>query len=196
MSKNSLIKYIRKYDLELLMLKNVKLEETCMQYRPESLFYDLMRDKNGIIDLTMKNSPHREFAFLYYRKGLKWLTKNFKNTKYCQFKSKILNRDINVPMRKIRLFDSLKKGYLSKGFEKDYIVLLERPLVETRYGVKCSEYSCPEVFMGHHRIGALLSCGVKKADVIIARDIASDSRQCFGKIHNIYKLLSNNESVN
>jgi hypothetical protein len=186
MSKRDSIEYIKKYGLIFDRFSDVNLEEVCVQYRPEIAFHNLMMGENGELDFSMKNSPHYEFAHLYYSKGLKWMEKNFKKTKYFIFRKEILKSHHKVPIGKIRLFDSVKDGYLKKGFEEKYIVILERPLIETRYGIKQNKEMCSEIFLGHHRAAALLALNIKSVKVIIAKDANSNSCHVRGKLHDIY----------
>ncbi|MHA1470264.1 MAG: hypothetical protein ACTSSP_06840 [Candidatus Asgardarchaeia archaeon] len=92
-------------------------------------------------------------------------------------------------MRKIHLLDSIKEGYLRNGYNNNYIVLLDIPLVVSRYNVKNISIKSPEVFMGHHRIGALLALGIDRVRVILAEDEMPGTNQCYGKVHERYKSL-------
>lgn len=169
--------YFKRYGLKIDEIKKVDLTKVYCQYRPDVEY-----------DRIFTNSPHLEFAQHYYNRGLKWLNKNFKNTKYFIFQKDVLQIAPYIPMRKIRLFDSLKEGYLREGYENDYIVILNKPFICTRYGANLLLPS-PEVFIGHHRVGALLALGIKKANVIVAMDREPGKCRCYGKLHNIYKKL-------
>ena len=168
-------RYLKRYGLKIEKIKKVDLTKVYYQYRPDV-----------VCDRILTNSPHFEFAQQYYSKGLKWLNENFQNTKYSIFQKDVLKITPYIPMRKIYLFDSLKDGYLRKGYENDYIVILNNPFVCTRYEVNLSLPS-PEVFIGHHRAGALLALGVEKANVIVAIDDEPGKCRCYGKLHDIYK---------
>ena len=103
-------------------------------------------------------------------------------------RSKFLgNVSTTVPRKKITLFRSIKQGYLRSGHDNNYIVLLNVPLIISRYGVKDILIKSPEVFMGHHRIGALLALGVNSARALLAEDNMPGTRQCYGGIHDRYK---------
>lgn len=180
------IEYIKKYDLEFVRFEDIDLKNTCAQFRPGKEFRNLFIN-NGLVDMRMSNSPHYELSFLYYKNGLKWLKKNYRSTKYYKFKKRVLGKGGHLPVRKMSLFESLKNGYLSQGFENKYIVVLTRPLAETRYRIKCQNYLYPEIFMGHHRVGSLLCFNIDKVKVIVARDIKSGTMKCSGKLHNIYR---------
>ncbi len=169
-------KYIKRYCLEIVKFEKINLNTLYSQYRPDV----------ELEDLKIINSPHLELADLYYKNGFLWLEKNFNRTKYYIFKKNILRIVPHITMRKIRLFESLKKGYLSKGHEKDYIVVLNDPFICTRYGLKNISMLSPEIIIGHHRAGALIALGINKVKVIIARDTKPGSCQCLGKINEIY----------
>ena len=90
------------------------------------------------------------------------------------------------------LLDSLKKGYLRKGYERDRIVVLNKPFICSRYGIKDTAIPSPEIFMGHHRAGALIAMGQNLVEVIIAKDDQPMAHQCYGKLHNAYKRIKYN----
>lgn len=136
-------------------------------------------------DSESLNSPQKELAELFYKNGVDWLKNNYKNTKYFLFQKSILKIKPYVPMKKIHLFESLQRGYLRDGHERDHIVILNDPLLCTRYGSKLSLPS-PEIFMGHHRVGGLLALGIKEAEVIIAADRISGHRTLYGNLHEEY----------
>ncbi len=168
--------YLKRYGLKIEEIKKVDLTKVYYQYRP------------GVdYDRILTNSPHFELAQHYYNKGLKWLNANFKNTKYFIFQKDILKITPYVPVKKMRLFDSLKKGYLGKGYENDRIVILNDPFICTRYALNLSLPS-PEVFMGHHRAGAMLALGQKNVEVIVAVDDMIGTKNCYGRLHDIYSL--------
>ena len=185
---NKVYKYIDRYGLKISSIKKVDLRKSYIQYLcNEVLDSILMID--GVVDRNMLNSPHFELANLYFSNGEKWLVSNYIGTKYHKFKSKVLNREDGLPIRKLRVFDSIKQGYLKKGNEENYIVLLNKPLIETRYGIKSLNLKSPEIFMGHHRSAALLALGINEAKVIIAEDINKGSCDFYGKISKNYKEL-------
>ncbi len=169
--------YIERYGLKIIEFKKVDLNSLYCQYIPE-----VKED-----DRKINKSPHLELSKLYYKHGVDWLERNFKNTKYYAFQKIISSGKYYVPKKKIRLFDSLKKGYLKNGHEREHVVILNKPFAFTRYGVDISLTLSPEIFIGHHRVGALLALGEREAEVIIAKDIRPMTCQCYGKLHNIYK---------
>lgn len=177
---NKTEKYMMRYNLGKVAIKNIDLKVTYFQYHPE---YDE-------IDLSMINSPHYELAKLYYDHGGIWLRRNFNKTRYFLWKSKTAGKEVSFSKKRIFLFDSIKKGYLAGGNRKNYIVVLDKPLIESRYDVSNIKLNSPEVFMGHHRIGALLALGIDRVRVIIAKDNTPGICKCYGKIHNIYNKIA------
>ena len=173
--------YIKRYGLKVVEIKKINLSLTYCQYRPEI----------NVEEIRMVNSPHREFADLYYKHGINWLEDNFHKTKYSNFQKNISGEKQYIPKKKIRLFKSIKKGYLINGYKDSHIVILNKPLIHSRYGVEDTSLETPEIFMGHHRAGALLALGKNKVDVIIAQDIQPGSCQCYGKLHNVYIKIRN-----
>ena len=136
-------KYVKRYGLKIVKIKKVDLSNLYCQYRPGT-----EQEDRKII-----NSPHVEFAKLYYDHGISWLQKRFKDTKYYIFQKKILKIKPYVPKKKINLLSNC----------------------------------VPEIFLGHHRAGALLALGIKKVDVVIAVDNEPGKCKCYGKLHNVYK---------
>ncbi|KKK57815.1 hypothetical protein LCGC14_3050680, partial [marine sediment metagenome] len=134
-------RYVKRYKLKIVEINKINLDSIYCQYHPE------MKLENRI----MNNSPHVELARLYYTKGLNWLEKNFTDTKYYKFQKNILKDYTHVPKKKIRLFDSLKQGYLRSGHEKDHILILNKSFISTRYGLNSVSVFAPEIFIGHHR---------------------------------------------
>lgn len=170
-------KYINRYKLEIIEFKNIDLRRTYAQYNPEYKFPDF----------SMFNSPHHELAQLYYDKGDLWLRKNFHKTKYFSWRKNLTKKELLLSKKIIFLFDSMKIGYLRNGHKKDYIVVLNTPFIASRYNVKNMGLKTPEVFIGHHRIGALLALGETKAEVVIAKDKDPGSKKMYGKLHDAYK---------
>lgn len=139
---------------------------------------------DGKIDTHMIHSPHYKIFKLYFDNGSDWLKSNYKSTDYYEMCTKIFGkRDISVK-KIISMCESIKKGYLRKGYEEEYPTILEKPFAFTRYNreVPMVKY---EIFTGHHRIGALLALGVKRAKVIIGEDSKPSSCYSEGKIHNL-----------
>ena len=183
---SKLDKYIERYGLKIVSIKKVDLRDTYLQYLHNSKLDDLLT-VDGSIDRSMLNSPHFELAHLYYDHGKKWLMKHYKDTKYFQFKNNVLNRTDIVPLKKIGVFDSIRDGYPKKGHEKDYVVLLNEPLIHTRFNVKHIPLNSLEVFIGHHRIAALLALGINEVKVIIAEDIKKGTCDIYGKLSDNYR---------
>jgi len=133
-----------------------------------------------VVGPIMINSPHYEIFSLYRKNGRKWLKQNYVNTQYCKMASSLGKTDYPLKIRK--LFSSLKKGYLRKNFKNRYIVVLNEPFAKSRYG-RDVEDNVPEIFIGHHRAGALLSLDVFNVKVVLAADIMPGTCQSYGKIH-------------
>ena len=177
------IEYIKRYGLSFNHIEEIDLRESYAQYQPEVNYYKLFSSTSS---LSMTDSPHTEIAHLYYENGLKWLTENYKKTKYHKLRKQILQLSGPLPAKKINLFKSMKKGYLRGKFSNAYIVVLKEPLVVSRYNVDIPSLGSPEIFMGHHRVGALLALGINFAKVVIAKDAHPGTCQCYGRIHDIY----------
>ena len=170
-------RYIDRYGLKFIEFKKIDLRTLFLQHRA-----GMDEEYSKLV-----NSPQLELAKLYYDKGTSWLIKNFKKTKYYTFQKEILHIDPHMPMKKIKLFDSVKKGYLRGAHSRDHILILKYPFVSSRYNVHAG--FSPEIFLGHHRAGALLALGRNKADVIVAKDIKCGKRECYGKLHTVYNKI-------
>lgn len=177
---------IRRYGVVKKEIREICLEDTCMQYAPNSgmLYHFCMVD--GELDTRMINSPHFNIFSLYLKHGESWLKSNYKSTDYYRMCIKFLEKK-DAPIKKIiSLCESMKKGYLRSGYEEEYPTILEKPFAFTRYNreVPMVKY---EIFTGHHRIGAMLALEIKKAKVIIGEDMNPSSCYSEGKIHNLCK---------
>jgi hypothetical protein len=183
-------KNLRKYGLVLHNIERRDLSNCYMQSRPNCEYDDgvLGRIENPMRRFSMVNSPHLEFAMLYYKNGKRWMTNNYNKTRYkvmC-FKYK---RKKKFPDGFIDLCNSIKEGYLRNGFNDDYIVLLDEPFAKSRF--KRSVLNLvPEVWSGHHRAGAILALSSINesdsfVDVAIAKDTKPGTMKSSGKIHSI-----------
>jgi len=173
-------KYINRYNLKIVTFSEIDLRNTYAQYRPEY----------NEEDLHMITSPHYELANLFYTKGEKWLRKKFHKTRYAMLKKNISGEIGSISKKKVLLFYSIRKGYLRGPHKNNYIVVLNKPLIVTRYGMKPVLSKSPEIFMGHHRVGALLALGINSAKVIVAEDNNPGSCQCYGSLHDKYKTIN------
>jgi len=167
-------KYIERYGLELIKIEKVDLRTLHTQHR-----HGVNEDDSKII-----NSPQVELANLYYERGLSWLVTNFSKTKYYRFQKDILKNTPCFPMKKVKLFKSIKSGYLRGKHNRDYILILQTPFINSRFSIDAG--FGPEVFIGHHRAGALLSLGINFADVMVAVDKKSGECECYGKLNKVY----------
>lgn len=172
---------MKRYNLGVVKIKEIDLNKIYSQYVPGY-------DKNNF---SMITSPHYELAKLYYKNGDKWLRNNFYKTSYFILKGGGTDKNVIISKKVIFLFNSIKEGYLRGPHKTNYIVVLNKPFIESRYNVKNIKLSSPEVFMGHHRIGALLALGINRAKVVIAKDNTPGICECYGKIHNVYKKIKN-----
>jgi len=133
----------------------------------------------------LSESPHFELASLYIKNGSKWLEKNYKLTLYYKMCKYFLKKNpVNTTLKMIKICDSIKKGYLRKGYENNYIVLLLEPFAISRYNREI-EFLVPEIFSGHHRAAILLALGYKSVKVIIAEDVQKGFCESRGKIHDL-----------
>lgn len=159
-----------------------------MQFAPNSKIIYSFCMIDGELDTHMINSPHYEIAKLYFDNGSSWLRNNYKSTNYYRMCIDFLGKkDVQVE-KIISLCESIKKGFLRSGYEKEHPTVLEKPFAFTRYNreVPMVKY---EVFAGHHRVGVMLAIGMKKAKVIIGEDLNPSSCYSKGKIHNLCKEL-------
>ncbi len=178
---------IERYGIREKEIKKINLEEICIQFTPNSEMINHFFQTNGKMDTRMIHSPHYKIAHLYFENGRDWLEKNYESTDYYKMCIEFLGKD-DAPIKKIiSLCESIKKGYLRSGYEKEYPTILEKPFAFTRYNreVPMVKY---EVFAGHHRVGVMLAIGIKFAKVIIGEDTNPLSCYSEGKIHNLCVL--------
>lgn len=168
---------LEKYGLGISRIADVDLRTLYPQQRPndpQNRFY---------FGDTMDGSPHKEIAKMIIEDGVFEAKKKYRSTRYCQMMRTM--GKINFPDKMLKLISSVREGYLRGKHNLDYIVVLDEPFAETRYGREDVDKSKkPEMWIGHHRAGILLALGRHKAKVIIARD--EQQGGCFtnGKIHN------------
>jgi len=186
--KSKTKKYIDRYGLKIVSIIKIDLRRTHMQYRIDDQLDELLK-VDGVVDRSMLNSPHYKLACLYFNKGREWCETNFKDTDYFKLFNKVLGRVGNVPFRKFDIFDSIKDGYLRDGFDADHIVVLEKPLIISRYGVEDIHLDPMEIFIGHHRASALLALGRNIVDVIIVEDSEPGTCNINGKLSNNYRKI-------
>jgi len=169
-------KFLRKYGLRVGEVKNIDLRETYAQCTPGRPVDSFFGDNGMMID-----SPHVEFAQLYYKHGLKWMKNNYKTTKLYLFKSKLRKKGFAVGM--VDICESIKRGYLHGKHASDHIIVLNTPFCNSRYDLKEDGGRVPEVFAGHHRIGALLALKKFVVPVLFCIDGCPGSKFSQGKIH-------------
>jgi hypothetical protein len=173
-----LAKWLKKYGLKPLIFDTVDLRSCYMQQTPN-------RDQSVFIfkgewDISMLNSPHTEICSLYYEKGKAWLKEHYLETRYFKLKKQL--GKIEFPEKLPGLCDSIKRGYLSGDHKNDYIVVLKEPFAKSRYQRQVKNL-VPEIFSGHHRVGALIASGQYNVPVMVAKDISPGLCFTNGKIH-------------
>jgi hypothetical protein len=179
-----------KYGLRFHKFAQLDVKKCYMQSRPNSEFMDdvlgEVRDPKG--RFSMLNSPHAEFATLYFKHGKKWLKNNYNKTRYKIMQLKYKKKN-NFPDGFLRLCESLKMGYLRRKFDQNFIVVLDEPFAKSRFNRDVPSLS-PEVWSGHHRIGIILALNKinnldSKVKVAIAVDGHPGSLKSAGKIHKL-----------
>ena len=188
--KHAISKSLSKYGLKPYSIEERELKSFYMQARPNHEFMnDVLGDtKSPQKRFSMINSPHFEFATLYYKNGKKWMMNNYDKTRY---KTMCFNykRKKKFPQGFICLCDSVRGGYLRDKYSEDYIVILDESFARSRF--KRSVLNLvPEVWSGHHRIGAILalnSIGISSStvDVVVAKDRTPGTMRSAGKIHKL-----------
>jgi len=175
----SLDRVLDRYGLIRTDIIDCDLRDCYIQYTPNRPIDKFLLSTFG--EPTMANSPHYEIFFLYRQNGRKWLKQNYADTQYCKMALSFGRTDYPSKIRK--LFSSMEKGYLRKNFKHKYIVVLNEPFAKSRY---CRDINndVPEIFMGHHRAGALLALDIFHVKVVLATDAKPGTKQCYGKIHN------------
>lgn len=170
---------LKQFGLNKVKEEEVELNSLYVQDRPNDLFpCHIQRMPNLIY------SPHVLAAEKIIEYGEDWFKKNWKETSYGMMMEHFGKK--NYPEKLPRLIRSIKEGYLRKGFEDDFIVILNEPFARTRYMRldRPREFS-PEILSGHHRAGILLALGKKSATVIVAQDARPGSLFSKGKIHDL-----------
>ena len=182
-------KELHKYGLRLDRFDRVDLKKCYMQSRPNNKFMD---DVLGHIKdperSLMLNSPHLELALLYFRNGKKWMIDHYDHTRYRTMQMKYKKKN-KFPFGFLKLCTSIKSGYLRKGFDSNFIVLLDEPFAKSRFNRDVPNLS-PEVWSGHHRVGAVLALNKisgldSRVKVAVAADRKPGLLRSAGKIHNL-----------
>jgi len=176
--------FLKPYLLKAVEIKKIDLRNCYTQYTPNRLLTDIFTS-NGILDYKMTNSPHFEIFSLYKKYGEKWLRENYQDTKYYKM-FQTMDKYGKLPKKIKKLYESMKKGYLHGKYKDKYIVLLHKPFAKTRYWHDIDNHS-PEVFSGHHRIGALLALEKYVVPVVFAKDTQPGTHYSYGKIHRACK---------
>ena len=169
-------KAIRVYGLEVVGVEPIDLRTCYVFYPPNNGMDDLFGDR------CMELSPHVEICKLYLKQGARWLRRNYQTTRYGQMMDRLGKK--NFPQKIIDICESVREGYLCKGYEGSYIVVLREPFAASRY-LRQIPNRVPEIWSGHHRAAALLAFGRYMVDVLVARDGAPGSKFSVGKVHGL-----------
>jgi hypothetical protein len=102
-----LAKIAESYGLEIVELRDVDLRKCYLQGKPDNPISHLLTTEDKM-DSSLLNSPHYEFARLYFKKGVRWLKNNYETTKYYQMK--LLKGHYKFPKKFSKLCNSMKKG--------------------------------------------------------------------------------------
>jgi hypothetical protein len=167
---------LKKYGLEPVEVRKIDLRNTYTQCTPARPLDDLFGGTGLMVD-----SPHLEFAKLYYEHGLKWMKKKYKTTRFCLFRAKLGKRGFSSGM--VTLCNSIKRGYLHGKYSSDYVIVLNTPFCNSRYNLEKDINRVPEIFSGHHRVGALLALEEFFVPVLFCVDGSAGSCFSLGKIH-------------
>ena len=171
--------FLKRYDLSRKKIKEIDLRDTYMQRTPNRTTQYLLKIANKSTHL-MVFSPHAEIFSMLHQFGESWVEKVFTDTRYYNMVALLGKKEFPKKLKKI--YRSIKKGYLHGKYKDKYIVVLEEPFAKSRY-LRDVKDNVPEVFSGHHRIGALLALGRYNAKVVIAVDNKPGSKYSHGKIH-------------
>lgn len=169
-------KILKRYGLEFVNIRDIDLRTThpqCTPSRPVNSFFG----ETG----SMVDSPHAEFARLYYDHGLKWMKKNYRKTRLCLLRTKLGKQGFDMGM--VKLCDSIKRGYLYGKYSSEHIIVIDVPFCNSRYNLNEDNMRVPEIFSGHHRTGSLLALGKFVVPVIFCSDKFPGSCFSNGKIH-------------
>jgi hypothetical protein len=166
-----------RYNLAVDKIKDIDLRMCFMQQRPNDPMDDILTN------YLMIHSPHYEIAKMYFDFGEKHLKRHFKSTTYYQMCKRFLKKNVHIP-KNVSICNAMKEGYLSGNHKNDHVIVLLEPFAKTRYSRDVPIY-VPEVWSGHHRIGALIALEQYVVPVAIAKDMKPGSRFSEGKIHKL-----------
>jgi len=176
-------KWLKQYALGVQEIKEVDLRQCYMQQRPNHPFDRLLVAEDGSIDSHLNNSPHYGLMKLYVEKGERKARKRFRRTLYYKM-IKMMGRR-KFPDKINLMIPSMKKGYLRRKHEWDYIVVLMESFARSRYGREDVDNLVPEIWTGHHRGAILLALDRPIAKVLVAVDLQPNSCKSAGKIHGL-----------
>lgn len=176
MSGEKVAKIISRYGLEVDRICSIDLLKCYCQNTPNKPLSRMYNQSRSMIE-----SPHAKIARLYYEHGLQEVKKRYEQTDYCKMKE-LFGKGKKFPSKMFKLFDSVKKGYLINGYKENFIVVLMESFAISRYNRE-EENLVPEVWSGHHRVGALIALDRYEAKVVIAKDAHHGEKFSQGKIH-------------
>lgn len=140
---------------------------------------NLLRNEKGEMDLSVGNFPHMDVLKFYekYNESL-WTNNLYKKTRYYKFHKGFRDENINPDIRTdewirskvirlINLYERIKKnGYFYEfNNDKSYIAVLEKPILELRYGRK-RDIPGYELWDGGHRLVILHYLGYTRIKAI------------------------------
>ncbi len=134
---------------------------------------------NGGLDYGIYNSMQYKLLQAYVEGTIQ----DFSQTDYWQWHVKLRQAGINEDVRSdawiankihklLRVFESIRKRGYGYSRLSNYIWVLEKPLIHTRYGY---DY-CPdgyEIFDGHHRAASVAYLGYRSVYVLLVKDVGT-----------------------
>lgn len=169
------------YGLKPVRKEKLDLRSCFIFFPPNRSMDDLFFNNRMLLD-----SPHVEICNMYVKKGIEYFKKHYIETRYWDMMKRM--GKTGFPQKIINICDSVKTGYLRKGYEESQIVILMQPFAYTRYNRDVPK-RVPEIWSGHHRSAALLAIGKLMVDVIVAEDVMPGSKYSVGKVHDLCKEL-------
>lgn len=163
----------------LFILRNVKCEMIKSNDASLVPFIEDYKKKNG--DLNILNSFH--YKLFQSLNKIKNIKKDMKNYDYYYWhknlhQMNINYRDENWIVNKVlsckRLFDSLKKFGFKKYNLLNYPIILNEPLIQSRYKINYN-IDGHEIFDGHHRVSCAKALGYAGIPCLICKDIAIET---------------------
>lgn len=191
-------KYVNAF--EKLNIQPCRIEEMSLNQLNVGISFDydevlkkFFRTKEGSIDRLTCHSFLCDFLLYYIENGWSMTLKNIKELDYFKYfmecnrvgyKTNFFNGEkipvkfkksevIDKARRFIGVYESIKEGgYLAKPYHAGmYVCVSKTPFPVSRMGMK-TEYQPWDIFIGNHRVAAMICAGIKKAPVIVFEDNA------------------------